>query len=88
MALWWRCDVNNVWPGFTQEFSQITKVLLDGESLVDLARHQRLSVANSNDFASFDPPDLRGMRICDLATAYDGHLKHVVFRSDSLRSSV
>ncbi len=47
----------------------------------------RASVADSDDLTSFDSPDLRGMRICNLATAYDGRFKHAVFRSGILRSS-
>jgi hypothetical protein len=61
VALRWCGDMYHVRPGFTQEFCQITEVLLDGKSFIKLPRHQWLSVADSDDFASFDSSDLRSV---------------------------
>src|ERR1700738_695637 len=73
------CDMDNVWLGLRQELGQVTKVLFDRKPLAELLCHRRLRVAQSKDFASRDPFDLRSVRICDFPTSYDSYLKHSGF---------
>src|SRR6266571_2546895 len=53
-----RRDVNNVWPGITQEFRQVAEIPFDRKPLVELPCHQRLPVTDPHDLASPDPLDL------------------------------
>ena len=55
MALGRRRDVNNVRPGVTQKFSQSTIMPFNGEPFVQLPRHQRFAVTDSDDLAFLDP---------------------------------
>src|SRR5258708_24607687 len=87
MAFRRHCDVNNVWLGVSQEFRQVAKPLFDRKPLVELARHQRFPITDSNDLGPFDPLDLRRVRICDLAASHDSDPKHIVFRPGSFRNS-
>src|SRR2546427_724657 len=73
-----RCrDVNNVWAGVTQKFSQVAVIPFDREPLVELPCHQHLSVTDPNDLASLDPLDLGRVSIGDLAASHNGDSKHV-----------
>src|SRR6266571_1688490 len=83
MAFRRRRDVNNVWPGVTQKFSQVAVIPFDRESLVELPCHQHLSVTDPNDLASLDPLDLGRVSVGDLATSHNGDSKHVGFSPGS-----
>ena len=81
MALRRRRDVNYVRTRFLQHFVQIAKILLDWKPLRELARHQRLPIAHTYNLAVRDSPDLRGMRIGNLAAADDANFKHALSRA-------
>src|SRR5213593_506474 len=87
MAFRRRRDVNDVWTGVTQKFSQVAEIPLDREPLAELPCHQPLAVTDPNDLASLDPLDLGRVSIGDLATSHDGDFKHVVRSPDSFRSN-
>src|SRR5208283_473847 len=87
MALRRRRDMNNIWPSSTEEFCHVAKRPLDREPLVELARHQRLTVTHPNDLAPLDPLNLRSVRVGDFAASHDGDFKHVVLWPGRLRNS-
>jgi len=72
----WRGDVHHVRPGVREQGGHVGEMLLDGEPLVQLARHQRLTVAHADDLAAVDALDLGRVGVRDLAAADDGDLKH------------
>src|SRR3989442_15375604 len=87
MAFRRRRDVNHVWPGVTQKFSQVAEIPFHRDPPVELPRHQRLSVADPNDLASFDPLDLRRVSIGDLAASHNGNFKHLVLSLGSFENT-
>jgi hypothetical protein len=88
VTLWRRRDVNHIRPALFQELGQVSKMVFDGKPLIELPRHQRLSITDSHDLAPRNSPDLRGVRIRDLTAAYDADLKHVLPRTSGSRSIV
>jgi hypothetical protein len=49
-----RGDVDHIGFGNREQLSEFAKALFDGEPLMKLARHERLSIAYSDDFAVLD----------------------------------
>ena len=76
MALRRRRDVHDVRPGVVEQLADVAEVAPDREPLAQLPRHQRLAVADADDLAPVDPPDLRRVGVRDLAAADDRDLKH------------
>ena len=78
MTFRWRRDVNGVWMALFQHRAQVRIMRLDGVAIVELARHERLAIADADNLAAPNPLNLRRMRVRNLAAAYDGNLKHEV----------
>src|SRR5207245_9436184 len=72
-----RCrDVNNVWAGVTQKFSQVAVIPFDREPLVELPCHQHLSATDPNDLTSLHSLDLGRAINVALAASHNGHPTH------------
>src|SRR5882762_10374063 len=82
-----RGDVDNIGTGLLQHFVKIAEMLLSVGTFAKLARHERLTIAHSHDFASRDPLDLGSVGIRNLATTYDGNFKHELPAYGSLQNS-
>jgi hypothetical protein len=78
-------DMNNVRFGVGQECRNIPIRILDWKPICKLLRHQHLTVADSNNFASGDPTHLGSVAISDLATADNANLKHEMLLDGSLQ---
>src|SRR5260370_496068 len=87
VAGWRRSDVNNIRLAFTQQCVNVAEVPFDRQLLAEILRHERFPVTDSDDLASLDPPDLRCMRVGNLAASDDGNLKHCFLRPGRLRNS-
>src|ERR1035441_6831982 len=87
MAVRWCTYMDNARTSFMEKLLQVAEILLDSKPLTKLARHEGLGVTDADNLAAFDPLNLRGMIIGDLAAAHDGHFKHGVLRSGRLQSS-
>ena len=59
--------MNHIRFAFIQHGGQIGEVLFDRKSLIKLPRHQRLTIADPDDFDVRNPLDLGRMRIRYLA---------------------
>src|ERR1035438_7401414 len=81
------CDMNDIRFGLREEFAHILKTCLNRKPFVELPRHQRFPVADSDNLAFRDPLNLRGMRICDFPAPYNGDLKHLFARFGKPRNS-
>ena len=77
--------MNNVRSGIGQEYRNILIRTLDWKPIRKLLRHQHLTVADSNNFASRDPLHLSSVAISDLATADNANLKHEMLLDGSLQ---
>ena len=66
--------MDDVGSRLVQELIQVGEVPFDRESLVELARHQRLAVADRDDPAPGEPLDLFGVGIGDFAAADDRNI--------------
>ena len=69
-------DVDHVGLGTFEQFRQLHEGLLDRKAIAQLLRHQRLTVADSDDLGTLDPLDLSGVGISNLAASDDADLKH------------
>ena len=63
-------------PSVVQEFCKVAEMSLDGESLAQLPRHQRLPVAYADDLTSHDPLNLGSVIIRVFAASDNCDLKH------------
>ena len=70
--------MNDVRLCIRQEFCDILIPTLDRKPVAELLGHQRLPIANTDDFASLNSLYLLRVRVCDLATPNDGNPKHVI----------
>src|SRR2546425_4155310 len=83
-----RCgDVDDVGRGLDQELAEILEVSFDLEALRQLPRHQLFAVADADDVAPRNPPNLRGVRVGNPPASDDRHPKrHRALASESSRS--
>src|SRR5438270_10240818 len=86
VTLRWGGKVHDIGSRGAQHVAQVMKVLLDRESLVQLARHQRLAVTNRYNFAVPNALDLRRVIVGDLSATHNCDLKHLTLLSGSLRN--
>src|SRR5215470_17677060 len=83
MALWRSRDVDDIGLGLRQELGEIVIIASETQPVAQLSGHELLEVANCHEFAARNAPDVRRVRIYDLAAANDCDLKHVAFSACS-----